>query len=105
MPTSPAPQSSLPNGAVVTVTTDYPFDDSVSIVVDNRPAGMPVYVRIPMWATAATVSVNGGAPTPVGAAAANTMYSVPLGGATGPSVTIVLNTNPAIRVDRECRVW
>ena len=92
--------ATFPTGATLSVDTEYPFGDTLTITMTNRPAGMPLYVRIPKWATAATVAVNGGAPTPVGAAAANTMFAVPLGGATGPTLTVVLDTAPAIRVDR-----
>ena len=92
--------ATLPNGAVVAVTGDYPFEDSVTITISNRPANMPLYVRIPKWATASTLAVNGGAPVPVGAAAANTMFAVPLSGVTGPTLTVIFNTNPSIRVDR-----
>jgi DUF1680 family protein len=95
------PQATMPNGATVNVVTEYPFGDNITVTVSNRPAGMPLYVRIPPWATTATYSVNGGANTPIPAAAANTMYSVPLNGATGNTVTVVIEFNPAIRVDRE----
>ena len=91
--------ATLPNGAIVTVTGDYPFEDTLTITITNRPAGMPLYIRIPKWAAAASIAVNGGAAAPVGAAAVNTMYSVPIGGATGSTLTVVFATNPSIRVD------
>ena len=88
----------LPNGAVVAMTGEYPFEDDVTITLTKMPAGgMPVYIRIPAWATAATIAVNGGAAMPVGAGAVNTMYRVP--GVAAATATVVLHTNPAIRVD------
>ena len=93
--------ASLPNGAAIAVTGDYPFDDDVTVTLSGLPAGpvvMPLYIRIPAWATAATLAVNGGAPVAVGAHN-GTMVAVDLGSAQGPSVSVVLATNPAIRVE------
>jgi len=93
--------ATLPDGAKINVTTEYPFGDDVSIAITSVPGSIgtyPVYVRIPDWATAATISVNGGAPVNVGSQN-GTMYKVDLSAATGSAVTIVLATNPSIRVD------
>lgn len=86
-------------GAIVNVSivTDYPFGDTATVVV-SVPAGigatLPVSLRIPSWATAATVTVNGGtAKTPVSGAFFNVTV------ATGATTTIVVAFNPAIRVD------
>lgn len=44
----------------LTVTTDYPFRDNVAIDVSpSRPARFPVKLRIPAWAKAMVVTVNG----------------------------------------------
>ncbi len=44
-------------GASINLITDYPYDDVATIVViANAP--LPVYVRIPVWATNATLYVN-----------------------------------------------
>ena len=72
-------------GLTVNVSGDFPFDDDVTIVLHGLPAGpvsMPVYVRIPAWATAATLSINGAAPVSVGRYN-GTMLRVPLQGLLG----------------------
>lgn len=46
------------------VTTDYPFRDTVAVdVAPSRPARFPIKLRVPGWAKAMTVTVNG-APVP-----------------------------------------
>ena len=93
--------ASLAGGVAVNVSGDYPFGDDVKISLSGLPAGavaFPLYVRVPGWATAATLSVNGGAPVSVGASN-GTMLKVDLSGATGPTVTVILATNPAVRVE------
>ena len=50
--------------ASLVVDTEYPFGDTVTLTLTGAPAGTPLYVRIPSWATGATVSVNGGAAAP-----------------------------------------
>jgi hypothetical protein len=90
----------LNNGVSINVTTEYPFDDDVTVTLTGLPAGAlayPLYIRIPSWATNATLAVNGGAPVPVGAAN-GTMLRVAWAGAAGPTATVVLATNPAVRV-------
>jgi hypothetical protein len=79
---------------MVNVSTDYPFDDVVTVTVTGATAGMPLYVRIPSWATAATLAVNGGAAAPVGGAN-GTMFKVAAPAAT---TTVVLDTAPTLRV-------
>ncbi len=49
-------------GAKVTLaeTTEYPFRDTIAIAVRTaNPATFPLVLRIPAWATGATVAVNG----------------------------------------------
>eukprot|EP00041_Stephanoeca_diplocostata_P014288 m.258596 g.258596 ORF g.258596 m.258596 type:complete len:767 (-) comp19647_c0_seq1:385-2685(-) len=46
--------STLPDGSTVEIDTSYPYEDEVRLTVDaKRP--MPLYVRIPAWATHATL--------------------------------------------------
>lgn len=47
--------STLQDGSTVDIDTDYPYEDDVRITVDAK-AAMPLYVRIPGWATAATIN-------------------------------------------------
>lgn len=44
----------------LTVTTDYPFRDSVAVAVaPSRPTRFPLKLRVPGWAKAMTVTING----------------------------------------------
>ncbi|HEY0238453.1 MAG TPA: beta-L-arabinofuranosidase domain-containing protein, partial [Friedmanniella sp.] len=45
--------------ATVSVRTDYPWDGEVRIRVDASPGTWGLTVRVPHWATSASVSVNG----------------------------------------------
>jgi len=83
------------NTVGVNVTTNYPFDDYLDITLTNTPASMPFYIRVPSWATAATLSINGGTATPIGSAN-GTMYRVIISGAT---CTLHIELNPEIYVD------
>ena len=90
----------LPGGVAVNVSGQYPFEDDVTVTLSGLPGGavaFPLYVRVPSWATAATVSVNGGAPVAVGSMN-GTMLKVDLSGATGPTVSVTLSTNPSVRL-------
>ena len=77
----------------VTVDTLYPFGDEVTVTVTSASA-TAVGVRIPSWADAATISVDGG---PVGPAANGTVHTVACGG-DGRDTTVQLSLNPAIRL-------
>ncbi len=84
----------LPSGdtAVVRVDTEYPFGDTATVTV-TAPSGTPVLLRIPSWATAATVQVDGAAAAP----AANGTFATfaqPRSGAVVYSVDFA----PSIRV-------
>ena len=93
--------------AAITVSTEYPFGDSLDIGLTHTGApsgGVPVWVRIPGWATAATVSVAGGPAVPAGPN--GTMFLIPnFGGAgagaggAGLAQTAHIELNPAIFVD------
>ena len=81
----------LPGGSTVEVDTAYPFGDDATVTVTNNGAThLPVHLRIPGWATAATVD---GQP-----AANGTMWTgvAPAGKGTAFRVAF----NPAIRVER-----
>jgi len=91
----------LASGVTVNVSTDYPFSDDVVVALAGLPAGalvFPLYIRVPSWATGATLSVNGGAPQAVGAVN-GTLLRVDWAGAAGPTATVTLATNPAVRVE------
>lgn len=46
--------STLPDGSTVDIDTSYPYEDEVRLTV-NAKRPMPLYVRIPAWATHATL--------------------------------------------------
>lgn len=43
----------------VTETTNYPFDENITITIDKGKAEFPLYLRIPTWTKNAEVYVNG----------------------------------------------
>jgi uncharacterized protein len=54
------PSEVTSGGVTIEERTDYPFRESVTLLVKNAGNGrFPIVVRIPAWATGATVSVNG----------------------------------------------
>ena len=76
----------------VRIVTDYPFGDNATIYLAGQAA---LEIRIPGWATAAQVSVNGG---PAAPAKNGTMHTIAAGAAA--SATIQLFLNPAVRVEK-----
>jgi hypothetical protein len=87
--------ATLPSGAAVIVDTEYPFGDDLNITVFGIPTtGMPFYIRIPSWASNASLVLNGEPAVNVGAFSGQ-MYLIDL---TGSSAFIQFFTNPAIRV-------
>ena len=46
------------NGAVITETTDYPFDETITFTV-KAPAEFDLYLRVPGWCAAPALTVNG----------------------------------------------
>eukprot|EP01116_Phalansterium_solitarium_P013518 TRINITY_DN30900_c0_g1_i1.p1 TRINITY_DN30900_c0_g1~~TRINITY_DN30900_c0_g1_i1.p1 ORF type:complete len:747 (-),score=282.91 TRINITY_DN30900_c0_g1_i1:136-2376(-) len=81
--------------ASVEVVTDYPFGDDATVTV-QAPVGIVVQLRVPSWATSATLAVNGSSPTTIGS------YSGQFYNVTTTSTTTVLavSFNPAIRLER-----
>ena len=47
--------ATLPSGATVEIVTDYPFADTISVHISGLKKPTPVHIRIPGWATKATV--------------------------------------------------
>jgi hypothetical protein len=56
--------SILGAGAVVTVTTDYPWNNVINVKASGNSKTFPFYLRIPTWADGPTskIVVNGGSP-------------------------------------------
>jgi hypothetical protein len=78
----------------VNVTSQFPFEDTVTIAVAGAAdPGFVLRVRVPTWATGASLSVDGAAAKPV---AAGEMAPVRFSAATG---TVVLNLNPQPRLE------
>ena len=90
-PASAQLPANVGGGGVVDLETSYPFDDTATVTVTNKDsAPMPVYLRIPEWATKATVN---------GAAAANgTMFKT--AAKANADTKFVIAFNPEIRVER-----
>lgn len=90
-----APASAvLPSGGTIDVDGEYPFDDVMTVTVNASKDAIPLQLRIPSWATAATVN---------GTKAANgTMYRVvcdPL-----QTTVVTIRFNPEIRLERWTKV-
>ena len=47
--------ATLPGGGTVDIDTTYPFGDTATVTVSS-PAATPVYLRVPGWATGATIN-------------------------------------------------
>lgn len=78
--------------ATVAVNTTYPFGDSAAVTV-RAPVGTPVRLRIPGWATGATVSINGGARV---SARNGTFFLAPQ---PAPTSTFDVDFAPCVRVE------
>lgn len=92
-------------GSTVTlsVVTDYPFGDFLDITVSGVPAsGLPFYVRVPAWATAANLTVDVDITLPLGVNN-GTMYLVNL--ATAGTHTLHYELNPSIYIDSVGVLW
>jgi DUF1680 family protein len=85
------------DGLVVTLTeeTDYPFADGIRITVQPaRAVAFPLYLRIPVWADGAEVSVAGG---PVQRPAAGTLHI--LDRTWQPGDVVSLSLRPRVRTE------
>ena len=93
----------LSSGVAVNITGDYPFDDDLTITLTNLPNGaitFPLFIRIPSWATNATLIVGSSNRISVGGAN-GTLYKVQFDPTVlGPTVIITLSTNPSIRFEQ-----
>lgn len=80
----------LESGSTVEIVTDYPFGDTVTIIIKNKikNKNMPLYVRIPGWADNATLN---GTQVPQ-----STMHKVSCPPGTS---SWVLELNPRIRME------
>ena len=95
-----APVQATFASGTVSVVTDYPFGDSATVTVTpTGTAPLPVFLRIPSWATGATLAVNGGSPMPLGPLVAGTFYRTETVGAAGTATTYVVNFAPAILME------
>jgi hypothetical protein len=90
-------QVSIGNGHSVTVTvmTAYPFGDTATVVVSPPAAASTIQLRLPSWATAATVALNDNPPGPVGDYN-GTFFALPL--PAGQPTKITVNFNPSMCV-------
>ncbi|KAL1515675.1 hypothetical protein AB1Y20_002292 [Prymnesium parvum] len=80
-------EARLPSGGRVSIETTYPFGDTATVSVE-APSGTRVYLRVPGWATRATVN---------GARAANgTMWQ---GVAAGGTTRFTLDFRPSTRLE------
>ncbi len=94
-----APVTATTPAGTIAVATGYPFTDSAVVTVTPAAGvtgAIPVQLRIPSWASGATVSVNGGAPAPVGGA--NGTFWATATPAGGAATTFTVNFNPTIRL-------
>ena len=90
-----APLSAVTPLGAVTIATDYPFGDVATVTVTPSGSGaLPVWLRIPSWASGATLSVNGAPPQPL-AGSNGTFFAA---AAAGPT-TFALAFNPQIRLE------
>lgn len=94
--TAVIPLPSTNDNVNITVDTEYPFGDSVDIYLSNVPTNMPLYIRIPSWATNANISIDNNPAYTVGDRN-GTMYRLVL--ATGGNHIIRMELNPEIYVD------
>ena len=80
-------------GARVEVVTEYPFGDDVLVVISGASQGVLLRLRVPGWATNASVSVNGGK-----SVVANPMRYHDVWCGPG-NTSVLLALNPEIRVE------
>lgn len=81
--------------ASIAVATTYPFGDSAVVTVTVPAGGQILQLRVPSWATAATLQTGSGSAVPIGSAAGS-FYNVTLPAGTS---TFTVAFNPTIRVE------
>jgi len=83
-------KANLPNNAgTIETITNYPYDDVVNVILTANK-NMPLYLRVPIWATGATISLNGATPSKV---ANGTMFRV---NATTGTTKLEIKFNPTV---------
>ena len=85
---------SIGGGASVSVETEYPFGDAVTVRVRATEA-VTLHMRVPTWATHATASLNGAAHAKVDGGAYHTVQC-----SAGGETVLTLALNPDIVVER-----
>lgn len=93
------PATATTPNASVTIVTDFPFGDTAVVTVTpiaGATAAVPVQLRIPSWAAAGTIAINGGAAQPL--AGSNGTF-LALSAVPGKSTTYSLDFAPAIRLE------
>jgi hypothetical protein len=93
LPANATLPSSIGGGANVSVETEYPFGDAVTVRVRATEA-VTLHMRVPTWATHATASLNGAAHAKVDGGAYHTVQC-----SAGETV-LALALNPDIVVER-----
>ena len=93
LPANATLPSSIGGGAKVSVETEYPFGDAVTVRVRATEA-VTLHMRVPTWATHATASLNGAAHAKVDSGAYHTVQC-----SAGETV-LTLALNPDIVVER-----
>jgi len=101
------PVTATVGNATLSVDTEYPFGD-VLLLTLTAPQPTLLRVRIPSWASSATMAIGSSAPFSV-AAFAGTLYTVPLSAqhwaeaaarnSSSSSITITFDTAPSIRIE------
>lgn len=86
----------LTRTSVLLIDTDYPYEDSIRFIVTNLATPIPLRVRVPAWATAATATLNGAA---VKSVVNGTMLNVTCGAPSTQNCTLVLSLNPEVRLE------
>lgn len=77
-------------GAVLAITTNYPFSDTVELAVTSA-SSFPLHLRIPAWVEGASVTIDGGEQQE---AVPGTFHTV----AAGPRSTVILTMYNSVRV-------
>jgi hypothetical protein len=94
-----APLKAITPLGSIEVVTDYPFGDTATVTVTPNPSTSPanLLLRIPSWASQATLSIDGGADTPL--VGSNGTFFPTRTRADGLSSTFVIKFNPQIRLE------